>query len=194
MFDDHCCQLTGGGTYVTPTGPSRGLVIKLNQQTHTAALVAQYGQGRNQNADYMGDVEPLQNGNVFVGWGSRPFLSEYSKAGKLLLDGYFPGSDLSYRASVEPWVGLPLTSPSGAVRRTGGRTTVYVSWNGATQVAAWRVMAGNGSGRLTFAASARKSGFETAIALHRSYATFEVQALSAAGRVLGTSKQFSARA
>jgi hypothetical protein len=194
MFDDHCCQLTGGGTYVTPTGPSRGLVIKLNQQTHTAALVAQYGAGRNQNADYMGDVEPLQNGNVFVGWGSRPFLSEYSKAGKLLLDGYFPGSDLSYRATVEPWVGLPLTSPSGAVRRTSGRTTVYASWNGATQVASWRVLAGNGSGRLTLAASARKSGFETAIALHGSYARFEVEALSAAGRVLGTSKQFSAQA
>ena len=194
MFDDHCCQLTGGGTYVPATGPSRGLVLKLNQQTHTATLVAQYGQGRNQNADYMGDVEPLANGNVFVGWGSRPFLSEYTKSGKLLLDGYFPGSDLSYRATVEEWVGLPLTSPSGAARRTNGRTTVYASWNGATQVASWRVMAGTGSGRLTLAASARKSGFETAIALHRSDATFEVEALSAAGRVLGTSKQFTARA
>jgi hypothetical protein len=194
MFDDHCCQLTGGGTYVPATGPSRGLVLKLDQQTHTATLVAQYGQGRNQNADYMGDVEPLANGNVFVGWGSRPFLSEYTKSGKLLLDGYFPGSDLSYRATVEEWVGLPLTSPSGAARQTSGRTTVYASWNGATQVASWRVMAGTGSGRLTLAASARKSGFETAIALHGSYATFEVEALSAAGRVLGTSKQFTARA
>ncbi len=33
MFDDHCCQITGGGTYVSPTGPSRGLVIKLNPQS-----------------------------------------------------------------------------------------------------------------------------------------------------------------
>ena len=42
MFDDHCCQLTGGGTSVPATGPSRGLVLELDQSTHTATLVAQY--------------------------------------------------------------------------------------------------------------------------------------------------------
>ena len=31
MFDDHCCQLTGGGTSVKATGPSRGLVLKLDR-------------------------------------------------------------------------------------------------------------------------------------------------------------------
>ena len=34
MFDDHCCQITGGGTYVNPTSYSRGLVLKLDQSTH----------------------------------------------------------------------------------------------------------------------------------------------------------------
>ncbi|HEX2703517.1 MAG TPA: MFS transporter [Solirubrobacteraceae bacterium] len=194
MFDDHCCQLTGGGTYVPATGPSRGLVLKLNQQTHTATLVSQYGQARNENADYMGDVQPLSNGNVFVGWGSRPFLSEYSKSGKVLLDGYFPGSDLSYRAEVESWVGLPLTRPSGAARRANGKTTVYASWNGATQVASWRVLAGPSASRLTVAANTRDSGFQTAIALRSSSGTFELEALSASGRVLGTSKPFTAPA
>jgi hypothetical protein len=195
MFDDHCCQLTGGGTYVPATGPSRALVIKLNQQTHTATLVAQYGEGRNENADYMGDVQPLSDGNVFVGWGSRPFLSEYSKSGQLLLDGYFPGSDLSYRAEVEPWVGLPLTRPSGSARRAaGGGTTVYASWNGATQVASWRILAGSSGGRLRVATMASRYGFETAIQVHGSDSTFEVEALSATGRVLGTSKPFTVRA
>jgi hypothetical protein len=37
MFDDHCCQITGGGTYVDPAGASRGLELKLNQQAHRDA-------------------------------------------------------------------------------------------------------------------------------------------------------------
>ena len=59
LFDDHCCQLTGGGTSVPPTGPSRGLVLKLNQQTHTATLVAQYNGDGNFDSEYMGDTQPL---------------------------------------------------------------------------------------------------------------------------------------
>jgi EmrB/QacA subfamily drug resistance transporter len=192
MFDDHCCQLTGGGTYVTPTGPSRGLVIRLDRQTNTATLVAQYGEDRNDNSDYMGDIQPLANGNVFVGWGSQPYLSEYSRSGKLLLDGYFPGSDLSYRAEVEPWVGLPLTRPAGAARTTGGKTTVYASWNGATQLVAWRVLAGASSARLSVVASASKYGFETELPVPGSHRTFEVEALGPGGRVLGTSRPFAA--
>jgi EmrB/QacA subfamily drug resistance transporter len=191
MFDDHCCQLTGGGTYVPATGPSRALVLKLDQRTRTATLVAQYGNTRNLNADYMGDTQPLPNGNVFVGWGSEPYLSEYSRSGKLLLDGYFPGSDLSYRASVEPWVGLPLSPPVGAARRASGKTTVYASWNGATKVASWRVLAGPGAGRLAVVAKVPKFGFETAIALPKSYASYKVEALGADGRVIGTSAPFA---
>jgi EmrB/QacA subfamily drug resistance transporter len=192
MFDDHCCQLTGGGTYVSATGPSRGLIVELNQQTHTATLLAQYGQDRDDNSDYMGDVEPLPNGNVFVGWGSRPYLSEYSRSGKLLLDGYFPGSDLSYRAEVEPWVGLPLYPPTGAARASDGKTTVYASWNGATKVVSWRVLGGPSVGQLTVVANASKGGFETAIPLAQSYKRFKVQALDSSHRVIGTSKPFVA--
>src|ERR1039458_4605971 len=119
MFDDHCCQLTGGGTYVPPTGPSRGIVLKLDQQTRTATLAAQYIRNGNFDADYMGDTESLPNGNVFVGWGSEPYFSEYSRSGKLLFEGEFPRPDLTYRATVEQWVGLPLSPPPGA--RSGGR-------------------------------------------------------------------------
>src|ERR1700727_1169891 len=111
----------------------------------------------------MGDTQPLPNGNVFVGWGSEPSFSEFSRSGKLLLQGEFPGPDLSYRATVAQWVGLPLTSPLGAARQTGGDTTVYASWNGATRVASWRVLAGPSASRLAVVATHARSGFETAI-------------------------------
>ncbi|HYB29137.1 MAG TPA: MFS transporter [Solirubrobacteraceae bacterium] len=192
MFDDHCCQITGGGTYVSPTAPSRGLVLKLNTQTHTATFDGQYSHGSNFDSDYMGSVEPLANGNVFVGWGSAPWLTEYSSSGQMLLDARLPGSDITYRAMVEPWVGLPLYPPSGAARQHAGRTTVYASWNGATQVAGWGVLGSSSTGGWTPITSAPRSGFETAIPIPRSAARYEVEAFSSRGKVIGTSQPFSA--
>jgi EmrB/QacA subfamily drug resistance transporter len=192
VFDDHCCQLTGGGTSVPPTGPSRGLVLKLNQSTHVATLEAQYGNREGFKSEYMGDTEPLANSNTFIGWGSAPYFTEYSPAGKLLVEAEFPGSDLSYRSMVEPWVGLPLTTPAVATREGNGKTTVYASWNGATQVVSWRVLAGPGAGRLAVVTTTAKSGFETAIPVpQQSYNSFEVQALDANGHVIGTSHPFT---
>jgi EmrB/QacA subfamily drug resistance transporter len=206
LFDDHCCQLTGGGTSVPATGPSRGLVLKLDQSARKATLVAQYPGDGKFESEYMGDTEPLPNGNTFVGWGSEPYFSEFSRSGKLLLQGEFPGPDLSYRTALEQWVGLPLTPPVGAARRTGAATTVYASWNGATRLASWRVLAGSGSGaagsggsgaggsgtgHMSAIAAHAKSGFETAIPVSGSHTTFEVQALDANGRVIGTSRPFA---
>jgi EmrB/QacA subfamily drug resistance transporter len=191
MFDDHCCQLTGGGTSVPATGPSRGLVLGLDRQARTATLVAQYPSGGEFETEYMGDTQPLGNGNVFVGWGSEPYFSEFTRAGQRLLEGNFPGSDLSYRETLDPWVGLPLTPPVGAARQTDGRTTVYASWNGATRVTSWRVLAAAGAGRMTAVATTAKSGFETAVAMRPSYTSFEVQALDADGRVIGASRPFT---
>jgi EmrB/QacA subfamily drug resistance transporter len=191
VFDDHCCQLTGGGTSVPATGPSRALILNLNQSTRTATLAAQYTGGGKFETEYMGDTEPLPNGNVFVGWGSERYFSEYSHAGKLLLEAEFPAPDLSYRATLQSWVGLPLYPPAGAARQVGGRTTVYASWNGATRVVSWRVLAGSGAGRLAVVATRARSGFETAIPVPPGYASFEVQALAASGRVIGTSRPFA---
>jgi hypothetical protein len=194
LFDDHCCQLTGGGTYVSPAAPSRGLVLNLNQQTHTATLAAQYTLGSDFDAEYMGDTDPQPNGNVLVGWGSEPYFSEYSQSGRLLFEGELPGPDLTYRATLEPWVGLPLSPPVGAARRSGGSTTVYASWNGATQVASWRVLAAAASAPMTVVARAARTGFETAIPVGKGYDSFEVQALNAAGRVIGVSGPFTPQA
>jgi EmrB/QacA subfamily drug resistance transporter len=194
MYDDHCCQLTGGGTYVPPTGPSRGLVLKLDQQTRTATLAAQYIRDGDFDADYMGDAEPLGNGNMFVGWGSEPYFSEYSRSGKLLFEGEFPRPDLTYRATVEQWVGLPLSAPMGAARQTDGKTTVYASWNGATGVVSWRILAGPSASRMAVVATTAKSGFETAIPVPPSYKSFKVEALNAHGRVIGASRPFTSLA
>ena len=191
MFDDHCCQLTGGGTSVAATGPSRGLVIKLDPTTHTARLVSQFKGDGNFESEYMGDTQPQSNGNTFVGWGSEPYFSEYSSSGKLLFEGELPGPNLSYRSTLEQWVGLPDSLPAGAARSTSGKTTVYASWNGATQLASWRVLAGASAAHLAAVKSAAKSGFETAIPLAQGYRSYKLQALDSAGKVIGSSPVFT---
>jgi len=190
VFDDHCCEITSADKLVA-TGPSRGLVLKLDSTRHTASLVDQYTRGATVDSEFMGSIEPLPGGNEFVGWGSLGPFAEYTATGRTLLDAVMPGSDVTYRATVEPWVGLPLYPPSGAARQQEGRTIVYASWNGATQVASWRVLAGSSSSALKPVTAAPRSGFETAIALPRSYEAFRVQALNRAGDVIGSSKPFT---
>lgn len=192
MYDDHCCQITGGGTYVHPTGPSRGLELHLNHSTRTATLLAQYPRAQDFDSDYMGSSEPLPDGGDFVGWGSEPYFSEFNRQGKLIFDGELPWPDISYRATLEQWVGLPLTKPAGAARRSGDKTTVYASWNGATELASWRVLGlSQGATHSVVVAHAPKSGFETAIPTTGNYTSFTLQALDGHGHVIGTSSPFA---
>jgi EmrB/QacA subfamily drug resistance transporter len=191
LFDDHCCQISGAGTYLAPDGISRALVLKLDEATHTAYVASAYTHDSPDPA-YMGSTQVLPNGNTFVGWGQAPWFSEFSKSGQLLLDGLLPGVDLSYRAYQVPnWPGTPLTPPAGAARTGNGMTQVYASWNGDTEVTSWRVLAGPAAGQLSVVATKVKSGFETAIAVKAGYRAFEVQALNSKGEVIGSSRPFS---
>jgi hypothetical protein len=187
MFDDHCCQITGGGTYVSASAPSRALTLKLDLGARTASLVRLQQRAVGFDSEYMGSAQTLRGGNVFIGWGSQPYFSEYSSGGDLLLDARFPNPNITYRAERAPWVGLPLYPPRAAVRVRDGRTVLYVSWNGATKVRRWRVLASrDGSSSFRPLGTAPRTGFETAIFAPGSYTRFRVQALDAGGRVLGT--------
>jgi EmrB/QacA subfamily drug resistance transporter len=190
LFDDHCCQLTGAGTYLAADGPSRGLVLKLDQANRSATMVSEYTHD-GPDAAYMGSAQVLPGGDVFVGWGSQPRFTEFSKSGQILIDGLLPSPDLSYRAIAVPqWTGLPLTKPSGAVHRSGGKAMVYASWNGATKVASWRILAGSSAATLNVVQSQNLTGFETAISVPGDYQVFKVQALDDDGHVIGTSALF----
>jgi hypothetical protein len=191
LFDDACCEIAGVDTYLTPDGPSRGVVLDIDQSAKHVTLVRQYLHGDDFEAAYMGSVQPLPNDNVFVGWGAQPYFSEYSQSGKLLLDAVFPAPDLSYRARRQQWSATPSSPPAAAVRTTDGKTTLYASWNGATGVAAWRVLAG-ASGALSPVTAAPRAGFETAISVPGGKALYEVQALDANGKAIGTSHAVAA--
>lgn len=199
MFDDSCCAVLAGGKFGAPSGPSHGLVLKLNMATHSASFVARYGPlpaavtglpGAKLNSAFLGNTQLLADGNVAVGWGSEPFFSEYSKAGRLLFDARWPAPDLSYRAYVQQWVGEPFFAPSGGARTSHGKTILYASWDGATQVSRWRFLAGPDPSRLPLVATKPRSGFETSVTVTGIYKWFRVQAANAKGQVIGTSKAF----
>jgi hypothetical protein len=93
------------------------------------------------------------------------------------------------------WAGQPSTPPSIAVApNNDGTTEVWASWNGATTVSSWRVLAGQNPGSLVPLLDAPKHGFETAIAAPTGMPYFAVQALDSGGHVLASSAASSAPA
>ena len=169
---------------------TRVLVLRLDDKNKTATLVRSYHHPKKLLAPFEGNAQFLPDGHVFVGWGGWPYVSEFSKDGKVLFDAYFghgkpPGEDAdSYRAYRFVWHGHPKDVPAAAIKN--GK--VYVSWNGATDVTRWRVMVGDSNDGLKAGPSASKSGFETAIQLPASGKYVAVQALGANGKVLAVSK------
>lgn len=168
---------------------SEGMVLRLNTTTDKATLVHAYHHDPPLRPVAEGSMQLLPNGNALVDWGApEAYFSEYSPSGTELLNLRMPTEDTSYRALLtNMWVGTPYYPPRGAVQGM----TAYASWNGATEVARWQVLAGSNAKHLAVVASKLRNGFETAIPLQHHYDKYKLQALSATGHVLGTSKTFS---
>lgn len=170
---------------------SRGLVLSVNPTTKTDTVVDQYVHSGPLLSGSQGNVQPLEDGNMFIGWGAEPYFSEYTPTGALVFDAHLPHKTESYRTYRFQWSATPTSSPAIAVAPRSASalsTTVYASWNGATEVASWEVLAGSSATQLVPAASAPKSGFETSISVPGKPAYVEVQALGEGGNVLSTSR------
>ncbi|MGO9889541.1 MAG: arylsulfotransferase family protein [Solirubrobacteraceae bacterium] len=178
MFDDGA-----GPPYVH--SQSRALKLELNLKHMTADVVSQRLHSPPLLSSYEGNDEQLPGRDDFVGWGQQPYFSQYNAQGKLVFDGRFVDDNISYRAYRFQWTGTPTTPPAVATARHGPKMTVYVSWNGATNVVSWRVFGGGSATALKPIVTAPKKGFETAItAGARRYVA--VQALGFKGRPLGS--------
>jgi hypothetical protein len=137
-------------------------------------------------AAFEGNVQSLGAGNQMLGWGQQPYFSEYGPAGQMVFEGRFVDANSSYRAYRFRWTATPSTPPSLSATTTAGTTTVYASWNGATTVGSWRVLAGADQNALATVTAAPKQGFETELTIPAARYV-AVQALAADGRVLSTS-------
>jgi hypothetical protein len=172
---------------------SRSIELALDTKRMTATLVRSYEHQNPLVAGSQGNVQALANGDWMVGWGQAGYLSEVNPAGQVLFNAHLPPDWESYRTYAQPWSGQPAEPPAVSVARSTGapsRSTVYTSWNGATNVAGWQVLAGPTPATLApVAPVAPKTGFETAIAIPAPATGhyLAVQALDGAGAVIGVS-------
>ena len=168
---------------------SRAIWIRLDADRRTATLVRERHHPAEVLAGTQGDAQVLPNGDTFLGWGSQGRISELSPDGALLLDIRLPRGFDTYRAYRSPWVGRPATLPAVAAEtRADGGTTVYASWNGATEVARWQVLAGDDAASLRVVGTAPRRGFETQIRLPDLAPAVVVRAVDATGAVLAQSR------
>ena len=184
LFDNVADEPDAGGV-------SRALVLDLDEEAMRATVVRSVEHPSGLLSTTQGNAQLLDDGHVLIGWGSQPFFTEHDGEGRVVLDGRFGprgGETDSYRAFRFPWTGRPAEDPALVVRTADGRRTAFVSWNGATEVARWQLLAGPDAQHLRPVATAARSGFETALELSTGEPVVQARALNARGAVLGTSR------
>jgi hypothetical protein len=168
---------------------SRGLLLDPNLQAHTVTLVKQFtNPTKTLLASSQGNLLTLPGGDWLMGYGGLPNFTEYDSSGHVLLDGTLGKNVQNFRTYLYPWSAQPPGAPSVlATPGAGGTIAAAVSWNGATEVASWQVLAGASPSALAPVASAAKTGFQTTIAAPTAGPYVAVRALDGAGTVIGTS-------
>jgi hypothetical protein len=163
---------------------SRALLIALDTKRMRASLDHAYvHRPERVLSHFMGNAQVLDNGDVLVGWGGSPYVTEFTRAGVIAFDARLPPGGQSYRAFRFPWTGRPATPP--ALAALAG--TLYASWNGATGVAFWQLLEGPRSSELRQSQTVPRAGFETTLKPAPGTRYAAVVALDRAGAPLGRS-------
>lgn len=190
----------GSNGKVVSADNSRGIMIEIDLVSMTATAIHQYIPPLGLLTPSQGSVQVLPSGNVLVGWGHTPAFTEYTMGGEVLCDTHFGviwfanfGWSKSYRTFKFPWIGRPNTLPDVAVRP--GKSAVFVSWNGATEVARWVLQSGKSAdedGDFVDHDDILKTRFETEIGIpDDSHTYLRVVALDRDGKVLAHSAPVS---
>ncbi len=189
----------------TVNAASAGMVLRLRGKSkadRTATLMRRDEHPDGIAAGPEGSTQILPDGNQFVGWGGVSRMSEFDGEGNLTFDATFHGADLewspdsnfrvsSYRSFKFPWHGIapgrPAIASEVAPESEPEGLTVWVSWNGASNIRSWRVLTGADEAGLSEAATVPWTGLETEIEVPGAVAgKVQVEALDGKGQVLGS--------
>ena len=167
---------------------SRGLLLDPNFAARRVTLVKQFtNPTRTLLASSQGNVLSLAGGDWLLGYGGLPNFTEFNANGGVLLDGTLGRGVQDFRTYLDEWKAQAPGTPSLRAQASGDRLQVSMSWNGATEVASWRVLAGSSASSLQPVASVARAGFQTSASVSASGPYVQVQALNAAGAVLAAS-------
>jgi len=181
LFDDGA-----GPPAVQPQ--SKAMILALDLKRMRATLHRKYTHYPNVLAHALGSVQVLPNSNVLVGWGTAPYITEYSPKGKVLFDAKLPPGGENYRVLRLPWAGRPADPPDVALVGTVARPRVYASWNGSTELRTWRLEAGARAASLEDAGRYDRDGFETEIVAPAGTRFARVTAIDGKGKPLHRSR------
>ncbi|KAL1962678.1 hypothetical protein VTN77DRAFT_9312 [Rasamsonia byssochlamydoides] len=171
------------------------VVLDTAARPMTARVLRRYERPDGGLTRLRGDVQTLPNGNVFVGWSQQGYHSEFTPNGSCVMEARFASDRFStYRAYKFDFVGRPSEPPVLKAAAYGSTasdltTIIYVSWNGATEVAAWNFYArADSTGPSVKIGTAAKSGFETMFVADGYMDWVSADAIDAEGNILGTSE------
>ncbi|CAI7667175.1 unnamed protein product [Penicillium pancosmium] len=118
------------------------MVFDIDLTTMTGSLLHNLSDPTNAiYAGTQGNLELLDKetatSNMFVGYGSVPYVKEYNSKGDVVLSGKFGALEhaMSYRAFKNKWKATPFWNPAAVVKDG----VIYMSWNGATEYDNWAV-------------------------------------------------------
>jgi hypothetical protein len=168
---------------------SRIVLVRLDHERMRATLEKAFKHRPNRLvAKFMGNGQLLPDGGVVSGWGSEPFVTEFAPDGRIRFEAAMPRGGQNYRAFRFPWKGTPAVPPRLAAGTARGRRGLFVSWNGATEVASWQLRYGASAGSLADGAVAPRTGFETYMPRPPGTRFAQAIALDAKGRPIGRSR------
>jgi hypothetical protein len=135
---------------------SRGIRVALDTKNMTATLVQTYAHSPAISANFEGGVQKLAGDDAFLGYGRKPYFTQFDAAGQEDFDARFTTSNSSYRAYRFKWTGKPQGPPALAASRRGAMLTV---WAAGTAPPLWHAGACWPARRLArFTPSARFAG------------------------------------
>jgi len=199
----HDARRTPGGTITLfdnggpvlgtcPIHRARVQRFRLNVGARRARLVQtipSYGSSPDGRGYYvwgMGSARPVGAGNTFIDWGTTGDMTEVAPDGSIVFGlrlKYY-----AYRAVRSRWRGFPTGRPAIVARRSGpGAVRLWASWNGATEIRQWEVLAGDSPSALSPLHRHRFLGLETAMRVATRAPYVAVRALDASGAELGRS-------
>ncbi|HEY3961405.1 MAG TPA: arylsulfotransferase family protein [Gaiellaceae bacterium] len=180
VFDD------GGDPQVQPQ--SKGLVLALDTKRMRASLHRRYTHYPTLHSHALGSLQRQPNGNVLIGWGTAPYFTEFTDGGRVVFDARLPKGGENYRALRFPWRGEPYFPPAVNAMSHAAGHLLFVSWNGATEVALWQLETGSSPGSLTPELKVPRTHFETSIPVSAGVKYARVAALDTQGAALGRSE------
>ncbi|RMD39613.1 hypothetical protein DV735_g5513, partial [Chaetothyriales sp. CBS 134920] len=192
----------GSNGFNTTKPHSNGFIIRLNHKTKVATvdlkLDPPFVDGHAHLSKSQGNMQRLANGNIVMGWGNDAFWTEYAGEEddyEIVFYGVIGWRNvMNYRVhKFDNWVGLPLTKPALWTYSKSGlphtKMSMYVSWNGATEVKQWRFYTAEAkTGPWKKVATVAKNGFETLHEHDQTSSWTYAQALDKRGYVLGSSE------